>query len=292
MNKAKAAAPVKGAAAKLFVLPRRGDPSLADRLPIPHLLSSTARKRTMAQKPKKKSTKQPVKKAPRKAKPITLYYWSTPNGHKISIMLEELGVPYEVRPININKGEQFAPDFLKISPNNRIPAIVDPDGPGGRPISVFESGAILQYLGRKYGRFYPQTERQRVQVEEWLFWQMGGLGPMTGQANHFVNYAPEDLPYAKKRYTDEVHRLFGVMNKRLATAKFLAGAYSIADIACWSWVLSGSKHASLDEFPHLKAWRDRVGARPAVKRGKALAAELRKPLAEEDRKILFGQRAR
>jgi len=248
----------------------------------------------MAQRPKKKSTKKPVKKAKAKtlARPITLYYWSTPNGHKISIMLEELGVPYEVHPININKGEQFAPAFLKISPNNRIPAILDPNGPGGRPISVFESGAILQYLGRKYGRFYPQDERKRVQVEEWLFWQVGGLGPMAGQANHFVNYAPEDLPYAKKRYTDETHRLFGVMNTRLATAKFLAGAYSIADIACWSWVLSASKYTPLEDFPHLKAWRDRVGARPAVKRGKALAAELRTLLAEEDRKVLFGQRAR
>ena len=244
-------------------------------------------------------SKKPAKKAkakrpkPKKAaKPITLYYWPTPNGHKISIMLEELGVPYEMRPININKGEQFAPDFLKVSPNNRIPAIVDPDGPGGRPVSVFESGAILQYLGRKFGRFYPQEERARVQVEEWLFWQVGGLGPMTGQANHFVNYALEDLTYAKKRYTDEVHRLFGVMNKRLATRKFLAGPYSIADIACWSWVLSGSKYAPLDKFPHLKAWRDRVGARPAVVRGKALAADMRKPLTDEDRKVLFGQRAR
>ena len=248
----------------------------------------------MAQRPKKKSTKKPVKKT-RKAsgnKPITLYYWSTPNGHKISIMLEELGVPYEMRAININKGEQFAPDFLKISPNNRIPAIVDPDGPGDRPISVFESGAILQYLGRKFGRFYPKDERARVQVEEWLFWQVGGLGPMTGQANHFVNYAIEDLTYPKQRYTDEVHRLFGVMNTRLATRKFLAGTYSIADIACWSWVLSGSKYAPLDEFPYLKAWRDRVGARPAVVRGKALAADMRKPLTDEDRKVLFGQRAR
>ena len=148
----------------------------------------------------KKSTRKPEKRAkPHPAKPIALYYWSTPNGHKISIMLEELGVPYEVHPININKGDQFAPAFLKISPNNRIPAIVDPDGPGGRPISVFESGAILQYLGRKYGRFYPQQERQRVKVEEWLFWQMGGLGPMTGQANHFVTYAKDDVAYAKTR---------------------------------------------------------------------------------------------
>jgi len=254
----------------------------------PHLLLQQRGDAGMAKKYTRKSVKRAKPRPP--AKPIALYYWSTPNGHKISIMLEELGAPYEVHPININKGDQFAPAFLKISPNNRIPAIVDPDGPGGRPIPVFESGAILQYLGRKYGRFYPQEERKRVQVEEWLFWQMGGLGPMTGQANHFVNYAPEDLPYAKKRYTDEVHRLFGVMNKHLATRKFLAGAYSIADIACWSWVLSGSKHAPLDEFPHLKAWRDRVGARPAVKRGKALAAEMRKPFAEEDRKYLFGQR--
>jgi len=247
----------------------------------------------MARKSPKRSVKTAKAKRPKASvKPITLYYWPTPNGHKISIMLEELGVPYEVRPIDINKGEQFAPAFLKISPNNRIPAIVDPAGPGGRPISVFESGAILQYLGRKFGRFYPQGERARVQVEEWLFWQVGGLGPMAGQANHFVNYAVEDLVYAKKRYTDEVHRLFGVMNKRLATRKFLAGTYSIADIACWSWVLSGSKYAPLDEFSHLKAWRDRVGLRPAVRRGKALAAEMRKPLTDEDRKVLFGQRAR
>ena len=240
----------------------------------------------------KKSTKKRVNKAKALAgrKPIALYYWPTPNGHKIGIMLEELGVPYEVHPVNINKGEQFAPAFLKISPNNRMPAILDPDGPGGRAISVFESGAILQYLGRKYSRFYPQDERRRVQVEEWLFWQVGGLGPMAGQANHFLNYVAEDLPYAKKRYSDEVHRLFGVMNRRLATRKFLAGAYSIADMACWSWVLSGSKYTSLDEFPHLKAWRDRVGARPAVRRGKALAADMRKPFAEEDRKHLFGQR--
>ena len=247
----------------------------------------------MARKSTRKSVKRgkaPVRRQP--AKPIALYYWPTPNGHKVSIMLEELGVPYTVHPVDIGKGQQFEPAFLKISPNNRIPAIVDPDGPGGRPISIFESGAILQYLGRKYGRFYPQEERPRVQVEEWLFWQVGGLGPMTGQANHFVNYAKEDLPYAKKRYTDEVHRLFGVMNKRLASKKFLAGAYSIADIACWSWVLSGSKYAPLEEFPHLKAWRDRVGKRPAVVRGKALAAEARKPMTDEERAILFGQRAR
>lgn len=250
----------------------------------------------------KKSTKKRVKKAAAvrrpasrtraRAKPIALYYWSTPNGHKISIMLEELGVPYEVHFVDINKGEQFAPAFLKISPNNRIPAIVDPTGPAGRPQSVFESGAILQYLGRKYGRFYPKEERLRIQVEEWLFWQVGGLGPMAGQANHFLIYAKEDLPYPKKRYTDEVHRLCGVMNKRLATRKYLAGAYSIADMACWSWVLSAAKYTNLDEFPNLKAWRDRVGARPAVVRGKTLGADLRQPMTDAGRKQLFGQRAK
>ncbi len=266
MNKAKAAAPrqiAKGAAAKLFSRPRK-------------------RGKAPAQKAK----------AGKKPKPIALYYWSTPNGHKISIMLEELGVPYDLHLVDIGKGEQFAPAFLKISPNNRIPAIVDPDGPRGKPISVFESGAILQYLGRKYGRFYPAGERARVAVEEWLFWQVGGLGPMAGQANHFLNYAPEEVPYAKKRYSDEVHRLFGVMNRRLATRKFLAGAYSIADMACWSWVLSASRYTPLAEFPHLAAWKDRVGARPAVVRGKTAAAEQRKPLSDADRKVLFGQRAR
>jgi len=227
-----------------------------------------------------------AKASPARPKVVTLYYWPTPNGHKASIMLEELGIPYAVHPIDIGKGEQFAPAFLKISPNNRMPAIVDPDGPGGKPISVFESGAILQYLGRKFGKFYPADERARVAVEEWLFWQVGGLGPMAGQANHFLNYAPEDIPYAKKRYTDEVHRLLGVMNTRLAKKKFLAGAYSIADIACWSWVLS------TDEFPHVKAWRNRVGKRPAVVRGKALGKDMRKPVTDDERKHLFGQRAR
>lgn len=252
----------------------------------------------MAKKPTRKSVKRagPARrkaaKAQNPAKPIALYYWPTPNGHKVSIMLEELGVPYQLHPIDIGKGEQFAPSFLKIAPNNRMPAIVDPDGPGGRPVSVFESGAILQYLGRKYGRFYPQEERLRIQVEEWLFWQVGGLGPMAGQANHFLVYAKEDLPYAKKRYSDEVHRLCGVMNKRLATRKFLAGAYSIADMACWSWVLSAGKYTNMDEFPNLKAWRDRVGKRPAVVRGKALGADRRKPMTDADRKHLFGQRAK
>jgi GST-like protein len=232
------------------------------------------------------------KKKPTAPRPVRLYYWPTPNGHKITIALEELGVPYEVHLVNIGKGEQFAPDFLKISPNNRMPAIIDPDGPGGRPLSVFESGAILQYLGRKFGRFYPKGERARVAVEEWLFWQVGGLGPMAGQANHFLHYSAEDLPYPRKRYTDEVHRLFGVMNTRLAKAKYLAVAYSIADMACFSWVRSATKYQPLDEFPHLAAWVERLGKRPAVQRGMAVGREARKPMSEEEKRILFGQRAR
>jgi GSH-dependent disulfide-bond oxidoreductase len=241
-------------------------------------------------KPAKKFSKK--KTAAKPVKPIELYYWPTPNGWKISIALEEMKLPYVMKPVNIGKGEQFEPAFLKISPNNRMPAIVDPDGPGGRPVSIFESGAILQYLGRKTGKLYPSDERARVQVEEWLFWQVGGLGPMAGQAFHFLNYSNEDLTYAKKRYADEVHRLFGIMNKRLESRKFLAGAYSIADIACWGWVVAAATFQPLDEFAHLKAWQERMAARPAVKRGHALGAELRKPMTEEQKKILFGQRAR
>ncbi len=173
--------------------------------------------------------------------PIELYYWPTPNGWKISIMLEECGLPYTVIPVNIGKGDQFKPEFLAISPNNRMPAIVDPDGPGGTPISVFESGAILQYLGRKTGKFYPSDERQRVAVDQWLFWQMGGLGPMAGQTHHFRIYAPEKIEYAINRYTNEVNRLYGVMNKRLAENDYLAGDfYSIADMACIGWAVCGS----------------------------------------------------
>ncbi len=243
---------------------------------------------------KKKSPRKPLSKksAKKPVKPIELYYWPTPNGWKVSIALEEMKLAYVLKPVNIGKGEQFEPGFLKISPNNRMPAIIDPDGPGGRPISVFESGAILQYLGRKSGKLYPAEERARVQVEEWLFWQMGGLGPMAGQAFHFLNYAKEDLTYAKKRYADEVNRLFGVMNTRLGTRNYLAGAYSIADIACWGWVTAAMTFQPLDEFPHLRAWQERMAARPAVQRGKELGAELRRPLTDEEKKILFGQRAR
>jgi GST-like protein len=244
--------------------------------------------------PKKTAkTSKAAKSAPSpKAPAIELYYWPTPNGHKITILLEELKLPYVIKPVNIGAGEQFAPAFLKISPNNRMPAIIDPKGPGKKPIAIFESGAIMQYLGRKTGLFYPKDERARVAVEEWLFWQVGGLGPMAGQANHFLNYSKEDITYAKKRYTDEVHRLFGVMNKRLATRKYLAGAYSIADMACFSWVKSSTRFQPLDEFPALAAWMERLGARKAVQRGMAAGAELRKPMTDAEKKILFGQRAK
>ncbi|MBN9064373.1 MAG: glutathione S-transferase [Rhizobiales bacterium 65-9] len=230
-------------------------------------------------------------------KPIELHYWPTPNGWKITIMLEECGLPYEVKLVNIGKGEQFKPEFLAISPNNRMPAIVDPDGPGGKPISVFESGAILQYLGRKTGQFYPADERARVQVEEWLFWQMAGLGPMSGQNNHFRNYAQEKLPYAIRRYEDEVNRLYGVLNKRLADRDYLAGDYSIADIACVGWARGWERQGQeIADFPHMKRWLDAVQARPAVQRGLKVAEDARagSNLAtdKEAQKVLFGQRAR
>jgi GSH-dependent disulfide-bond oxidoreductase len=259
-----------------------------------------------AAKPKKNKSKKstrPIsrtatKSKSKKTRPIALYYWPTPNGWKITIMLEECGLPYEIVPVNIGKGEQFTPGFLKIAPNNRMPAIVDPDGPGGRAISIFESGAILQYLGRKTGKFYPADERKRVAVDEWLFWQMAGLGPMAGQASHFRNYAP-DNEYGVKRYTDEVHRLIGVMNKRLSAKKYLAGDYSIADMACVGWVYGLSRIGNvLDEFPNVKTWLERLRARPAVSKGLAIGRELREqqandPKAQElARKILFGQRAR
>lgn len=228
-------------------------------------------------------------------KPIELYYWPTPNGWKITIMLEELGVPYEVKYVNIGKGEQFEPSFLKIAPNNRMPAVIDPEGPDGKPISIFESGAILQYLGRKFGKFYPAEERARVEVDQWLFWQMGGLGPMAGQAHHFRQYAPEKLPYAIKRYTDEVNRLYGVMNKRLADREFLAGDYSIADMASIGWTRSYKNQGQdLEDFPNLKRWFDVILARPAVERAIVVGQERRNNLADdkEAQKVLFGQRAR
>lgn len=227
--------------------------------------------------------------------PIELYYWPTPNGWKISIFCEETGYPYEIKYVNIGKGEQFEPSFLKIAPNNRMPAIIDPDGPDGRPISVFESGAILQYLGRKTGMFYPTDERARVAVDEWLFWQMGNLGPMAGQAHHFRNYTEEKLDYPIERYTNEVNRLYGVMDKQLANHEFIAGEYSIADMACVGWVRNPERRGQdIYEFPNLKRWLEQLLARPAVERGLKIGEEKRRsgPPDEEARKILFGQRAR
>jgi GSH-dependent disulfide-bond oxidoreductase len=206
--------------------------------------------------------------------PIDLHFWNTPNGWKISIMLEECGLPYVVHPVNIGKGDQLKPDFLAISPNNKIPAIVDPDGPGGEPIAIFESGAILQYLGRKTGRFYPADERRRVEVDEWLFWQVGGLGSMAGQTHHFRIYAPEKIPYAVERFTKETGRLYGVMDRRLDGREFLAGEYSIADISCIGWVKLWERQGQkLDEFPNVKRWLDAVLARPAVQRGLGVKLE-------------------
>jgi GST-like protein len=228
---------------------------------------------------------------------IELHYWPTPNGWKISIMLEECGLPYSLVPVNIGKGDQFKPEFLAISPNNRMPAIVDPDGPGGKPIAVFESGAILQYLGRRTGKFYPQDERGRVEVEQWLFWQMGGVGPMAGQAHHFRTYAAEKIAYAIDRYTNEVNRLYGVLDKRLADRQFVAGDYSIADMATFPWARLWERQGQdIAQFPNMKRWLDVIAARPAVQRGLAIRSEDRGRVDlakdEEARKILFGQKAR
>ena len=225
---------------------------------------------------------------------IDLYYWPTPNGWKVAIMLEECGLRYKLIPVNIAEGEQFAPEFLKISPNNRMPAIVDHDVEG-EPLALFESGAILLYLADKTGRFLATGTRPRYEALQWLFWQMGGLGPMAGQAHHFRQYAPETLDYAVARYTNEVNRLYGVMDKRLADREFLAGAYSIADMAAWPWVVPYERQGQdLDDFPHLKRWFESLKERPAVQKGRYLGEELRKNLAdmgEKERQILFGQTA-
>ena len=237
------------------------------------------------------ATKKPLK-------PIELYYWPTPNGWKVSIMLEECKLPYEVKYVDITEGDQFKRGFLKIAPNNRMPAIVDPNGPGNKPISVFESGAILQYLGNVTGKFYPKRTRDRVEVEQWLYWQMGGLGPMAGQAHHFTQYAPRKVPYAIERYTNEVNRLYGVMNKRLRDRDYLAGAYSIADMACIGWIRPYKRQGQdLDDFKHLQKWFERVMDRPAVQRGMALGEEVRKTPTDlkkggEAWKLLFEQKAR
>jgi GST-like protein len=221
---------------------------------------------------------------------IDLYYWPTPNGHKITIALEEMGLPYTIHSVNIGTGDQFKPEFLKIGPNNRMPVIVDHKPvDGGAPIDIFESGAILQYLAEKTGKFLARDVRGRSEVMKWLFWQMGGLGPMAGQNGHFNVYAPEKVPYAMERYTKETTRLYGVMNKRLADREFLAGDYSIADMASYPWIVPYEVHKqNLDDHPHLKRWFETIKARPAVVQAYTLQTE-RKPMTDEERKVLFGQ---
>jgi GSH-dependent disulfide-bond oxidoreductase len=224
---------------------------------------------------------------------IDLYYWPTPNGWKISIFLEEAGVPYNVVPVNIAAGEQFKPEFLKISPNNRMPAIVDSDGPDGKPISVFESGAILVYLGEKTGKFLPKEPRAKVQVLEWLFWQMGGVGPMFGQASHFRRYAPEPIPYAIDRYVNESKRLTRVLDERLADREHVAGEYSIADMAIFAWIWALREAVGLEEFKNVDRWARELRGRPAVERGLNVLKDSQGATAqmtEEVRNNLFGKR--
>jgi len=224
--------------------------------------------------------------------PIDVYSWPTPNGHKVHIMLEECGLPYRAHPINIGKGDQFKPDFLKISPNNKIPAITDPEGPDGRPISIFESGAILLYLAGKTGLFLPADVRGRYEVLQWLMFQMGSVGPMLGQAHHFRAYAPEKIAYAIDRYTNEARRIYGVIDKQLSNHAHIAGdAYSIADIAIFPWLRSWERQGIvLEEYPNLKQWFDGIAARPAVQRGVKVLADLRSPITgDKEREILFGK---
>lgn len=223
--------------------------------------------------------------------PIQLYTWPTPNGHKVHILLEELELPYEVHPIDIGRGDQFDPEFLKISPNNKMPAIVDPDGPDGQPLSLFESGAILLYLADKHGRFLPQDEKGRHITLQWLMWQMGGLGPMLGQAHHFLRYAPVEIPYGRERYSKEAQRLYGVLDKRLAESRYLAGDdYTIADIAAWPWMRSpenqGVEHDGLSNF---NRWFKEISDRPAVQRGIEVLADSRSgEMSAEEKETLFG----
>ncbi|KAI3592912.1 Glutathione S-transferase [Cupriavidus sp. U2] len=222
---------------------------------------------------------------------IDVYTWATPNGHKVHIMLEECGLAYKVHPINIGAGDQFDADFLKISPNNKIPAIVDSDGPDGKPISLFESGAILLYLAGKTGKFLPDDVRGKYDALQWLMFQMGGVGPMLGQAHHFRIYAPEKIEYAVNRYTNEAKRLYGVIDKQLSAHAWLAGdSYSIADIATFPWLRSWQNQGvELDDYPHLKRWFNEIAERPAVKRGVEVLAKERKPLqSDKEREILFG----
>ena len=219
---------------------------------------------------------------------IDLYYWPTPNGWKVSIALAEMGLPYNLHLVNIGAGEQFAPEFLKIAPNNKMPAIIDSEGPDGAPISIFESGAILMYLARKTGLFYGATERERIAVEEWIMWQMGGVGPMAGQAHHFLKYAPamdppNDLPYAKDRYRTEVARLYGVLDRKLAQSRYVAGDFlSIADFSIWGWAsLWEGQQQTLEDKPHMARWLEEMSSRPGVIAGRALAAEKRGDLATQ-----------
>ena len=226
---------------------------------------------------------------------IDLYYWTTPNGHKITMFLEEAEVPYRIFPVNIGKGEQFTPEFLAIAPNNRIPAMVDNEpADGGAPISVFESGAMLLYLAEKTGKFLSHDLRTRVDTLQWLFWQMGGLGPMAGQNHHFAGYAPEKLPYAITRYVNETNRLYGVLNKKLADRPFIAGDYSIADMACYPWIVPHERQGqNLDDFPHLKRWFEAIATRSATVRAYTKAKEInvQPTMSEDAKKILFGQTA-
>jgi GSH-dependent disulfide-bond oxidoreductase len=232
------------------------------------------------------------------AQPIDLYYWPTPNGWKVSIFLEEANLPYNVVPIDIGAGDQFEPEFLKISPNNKMPAIVDPESPDGEPISVFESGAILIYLSEKTGLFFPEAPRGRYSVLQWLMFQMGSVGPMLGQAHHFRQYAPQEIPYAIERYTNEAARLYGVMDDRLAESAYLAtDEYTIADIAVYPWLVSHEKQGQdMNDYPNLKRWFEEIGSRPAVERGLAVGEELRRQLNRDmdakTRETLFGNRRR
>lgn len=225
---------------------------------------------------------------------IKCYTWPTPNGHKVHIMLEETGLPWEVVPVNIRAGEQFQPEFLAVSPNNRIPAILDTDGPDGEPLALFESGAILVYLASKSGRFLPKSDAAKFTTLQWLMFQMGGVGPMLGQAHHFLIYAPEKIPYAMDRYAKEANRLYGVMNRRLAESKFIAcDEYTIADMAIFPWLRSyKNQGVDMDEYPHVKKWFDGIAARPAVQRGVEVLKDARKPgpLTDEQRKNYFGDK--
>ncbi len=232
------------------------------------------------------------------SKPIEFHFWPTPNGQKIAIALEELELPYVIHPVNITRGDQFKPAYLAISPNNKMPAIVDPDGPGGKPVSIFESGAILQYLARRTGKLRGKGKRDRIVVDQWLFWQVAGFGPMAGQAHHFRHYAPEKIQYGIDRYTNEVTRLYGVLDKQLAGRDFIADRYSIADIASYPWVMSWEKQGQdLTTFPNVQAWLARIGARPGVIRGMAVGKDLavqKVDLAKdkEAQKIVFGNKSK